>query len=127
MQEFRLVTKVSAKWPKFGVLLGLELNELNAWDKQYRGDCSDCWNKVMDNWLTRGGSHNYPATWNGLYCLLNDLGLGNIAVELKKAVSGAVPGCVLHVPELKKLNLTHSLCYLIPVLCTIVLIIYIFL
>ena len=78
--------EVSAKWRKFGTLLGLKLNELDAWDKQYRGDCSDCWNRVMDDWLTRGDS----ATWNGLYCLLNDLGYGNVAVKLKNAVTGQV-------------------------------------
>ena len=42
----------------------------------------------MDDWLTRGGSRDYPATWGGLYSLLNDLGYGNIAVKLMKAVSG---------------------------------------
>ena len=43
--------------------------------------------QVMDHWLTRGGSHDYPATWEGLYSLLNDLGYGNVAVKLKNAES----------------------------------------
>ena len=46
--------------------------------------------QVMDDWLTRVGSHDYPATWEGLYSLLNDLGYGNVAVKLEKAVSGQV-------------------------------------
>ena len=44
----------------------------------------------MDDWLTRGGSRDYPATWEGLYSLLNDLGYGNVAVKLKNAVVGQV-------------------------------------
>ena len=46
--------------------------------------------QVMDDWLTRGGSRDYPATWEGLYSLLNDLSYGNVAMKLKKAVSGQV-------------------------------------
>ena len=103
---------VSAKWYEFGMTLGLKLNKLDAWKTQYQGDAAICWNKVcgslllcalvanwllitlvcqvMDDWLTRGGSRDYPATWEGLYSLLNDLGYGNVAVKLKKAVLGQV-------------------------------------
>ena len=101
---------VSAKWYEFGMTLDLKLNKLDAWKTQYQGDAAICWNKVcgsllcalvvnwfynfgiqvMDDWLTRGGSRDYPATWEGLYSLLNDLGYGNVAVKLEKAVSGQV-------------------------------------
>ena len=64
------------KWYDFGLLLGIGFNELDAWKIQYQGDATICWNKVMDDWLTRGGSHDYPATWEGLYSLLNDLDFG---------------------------------------------------
>ena len=111
-QEFRLVENVSAKWRKFGTYLGLKSNQLDAWDRQYRGDANECWNKVcvcvcvcvtpflmlhhefnmciqvMDDWLTRGGSCGYPATWEGLYSLLNDLGFRNISRNMQRAVAG---------------------------------------
>ena len=81
---------VSAKWYDFGMTLGIKLNQLDAWDAQHRGDANKCWNKVMDDWLTGGGSRDYPATWVGLYSLLNDLSFGNIALKLEKAVLGQI-------------------------------------
>ena len=99
---------VSASWYDFGLLLGIGLNELEGWKSQHRGNANKCWNKVsnlflcvnllitnfgiqvIDDWLTRGGSHDYPATWEGLYSLLNDLEFGSVAVKLKKAVLGQV-------------------------------------
>ena len=86
-QVFRLVKRVSAKWYDFGMLLGVGLNELDAWEIQYRADATRCWNKVMDNWLTTGGSRDYPATWEGLRVLLDDLDFGNVAMDLNRALS----------------------------------------
>lgn len=31
-----------------------------------------CWWNVMEEWLVSGGSASYPATWEGLYRLLQD-------------------------------------------------------
>ena len=89
-QQFRLIKKVSARWYEFGLLLGADFNELDSWESQYRGDADMCWIRVIDNWLTRGGSRDYPATWEGLYSLLDDLEFGSVAVKLKKAVLGQV-------------------------------------
>ena len=50
-QEFRLVKWVSARWYDFGMLLGLELNQLDVWRIQYQGDTAICWNKVHDSIL----------------------------------------------------------------------------
>ena len=85
-QDIRLVKKVSAKWYEFGMFLGTGLNELDAWRIQYQGDAGICWNKVMNEWLVKGGSHDYPATWEGLCILLNDLDFGNVARDLQKIV-----------------------------------------
>ena len=89
-QEFRLIKKVSARWYEFGLLLRVDYNELDAWESQYRGNAKKCWIRVIDDWLTRGGSHDYPATWEGLYCLLDDLEFGSVAVKLKEAVLGQI-------------------------------------
>ena len=85
-QELRLIKNVSARWYEFGLLLGVGFNELEVWEAQHRGDANKCWNKVINDWLTRGGSRDYPSIWEGLYSLLNDLELGSVAMKLEKAV-----------------------------------------
>ena len=91
-QTFRLVNRVSAKWEDFGLVLGLDINQLEVWRQESLGSVSVCWNRVMDHWL-RGGSAQYPPTWEGLYTLLNDMEYVRDAKELRKAVtaSGASP------------------------------------
>ena len=71
-----------------GTLVGLE-DQLDAWDTQYRGDANICLLRVTQHWLE--GASEYPATWDGFYSLLEDAECAEIAKELRKAVSLAVP------------------------------------
>ena len=82
--------KVSARWQRFGLALDLTPNQLDALDRQYRGDAYLSWNRVMDHWR-QGGSARYPPQWEGLYSLLRDMEYGQIAVELEAAVRRASP------------------------------------
>ena len=82
-QVMRLVKLVSAEWQDFGMLLGMDLDELRAWKSE---SASWCWNKVMKQWLSQGGTQDYPATWEGLYSLLKVTGFSDIAQQLEKAV-----------------------------------------
>ena len=50
-----------------------------------------CLLKVIQHWLDGGGASEYPITWVGLYSLLEDAECAEIAKELRKAVSLAVP------------------------------------
>ena len=77
--------RVSTKWRKFGLLLNLTPNMLDGWDSQNRGKAEDCWVRVMQHWMDRG-SKVYPATWQGLYDLVEDVGYPAVAKELKEAV-----------------------------------------
>ena len=83
--EFRLVDRVSAKWRNFGLLLDLKPNVLDGWNKQFLADSGDCWVRVMQHWMD-GGSKVYPATWQGLYGLVEDVGYPAVAKELKEVV-----------------------------------------
>ena len=83
---FQLGSRVSTKWRDFGLLLSLELNELDGLDSCYRGVSSSCWNRVMEHWLNGGGEPDYPPTGEGLYLLLRDTEHPNIARDLRKAV-----------------------------------------
>ncbi len=75
------------KWKGFGLRLGMTLNDLEALEREHRGNAKDIWNKVMDHWLAGGSGHDYPASWEGLYTLLNDLELSEVAKRLQKAVN----------------------------------------
>ena len=60
--------------------------------KVWQGDLENseqCWENVMLHWLDSGGTHDYPATWQGLCTLLNDLKLSKVAEDLMRAVIAA--------------------------------------
>ena len=83
---FRLVDRVCADWKNFGINLGITNSVLEGLNKQYLGECSTCWNEVMDKWLN-GVSEEYPVTWEGLYSLLADTKYPTVAKELEEAVN----------------------------------------
>lgn len=85
-QTFRLVNFVSFRWMDFGVLLGYTMNTMEGWKMEYQGNVTVCWNKVMEQWLAGGGTHDYRATWEGLCSLLNDCNLSKAAADLKHAM-----------------------------------------
>ena len=68
------------------MLLGLTPSQLDAINGQYHGDAYYCWNKVMEHWK-EGVSASYPPIWEGLYTLLEDMELAQVAANLKEAVS----------------------------------------
>ena len=88
-QTFRLVNRVSTDWKIFGRLLQLTEKQLDGFDEQYLRNTTTCWNRVMEHWLAGGGRPDYPPTWEGLYTLLEDMELKEIAEELKKALARA--------------------------------------
>ena len=83
----RLVEKVSCKWLEFGLAVRVDMNCLKSWERQYREDANRCWLEVMGHWLNAGGTDNYPTTWEGLCVLLRDVGYGEVASTLEKALS----------------------------------------
>ena len=64
----------------------MTLNDLKGFEHEYRGSSGDIWNEVMDSWLVKGEECGYPASWEGLYELLRDLDLAQVASQLEKAV-----------------------------------------
>ena len=87
---FRLGDRVSGKWREMGLALGIELNTLDIiQEDQVR--VTKCWQEVMRRWMKgEGADEGYPATWEGLYKLLYDVGMSMVAKELKKAVANAI-------------------------------------
>ena len=82
--------KVSVKWRDLGKRLSIEPNILDAWEKEHQRDASSCCDKVMGEFITNGGTDDYPSTWEGVYQLLKDIKCGGVAKDLKEAVTRAI-------------------------------------
>ena len=77
--------KISPRWEEAGDLLGLTVERLKGIDMHRRGDVGMCCRDVLVDWLheNQGG---YPATWEGVVQLLEDMELSAAAQQLKKAL-----------------------------------------
>lgn len=85
-ESFRLVDKVGTKWKSIGYRLDISDDVLSGWHGDLR-DTKQLWNKVMNHWLTTGGTPDYPLTWEGLYELLKDVECTEITKQLEEFVS----------------------------------------
>ena len=62
---------------------------LDAWREECLNISARCWCKVMHYWLTGGHTPDYPATWDGLYEMLEDVEYFEVARQLREAVLAA--------------------------------------
>ena len=85
VKKFRLKQSIMHKWRDISDLV-VPWQQLEVWAK--RKDDKECCSAVLSYWLEHP-SHNYPATWEGLYELLKDSELGQVAIELRQAVDNA--------------------------------------
>ena len=69
-------------WRDVGNLV-VPRQQVEVWAK--RMDDRECCEAVISYWLDHP-RHHYPITWEGLYELLDDSELGQVASDLKKAV-----------------------------------------
>ena len=80
------MSSIIHKWRDIGNLV-LPRQQLEAWAR--RRDEKECCELVLSHWLDQS-PRRYPATWEGLYELLDDSKLGQVAIELKQAVDNAI-------------------------------------
>lgn len=91
-ETFRLIEEISTEWKNIGLILGLKTNLLDEFEEQHHGNVKTCWTKVMECWLNGDGGDfedEYPATWEGLYTLLDDAQRSTVSGQLKEAVARA--------------------------------------
>lgn len=88
-KKFNLIQRVSSKWESFGFRLEIPDDVLVGLREQCLANSAKCWTKIMQYWLSGGSTNDYPATWEGLYVLLEDVDLAEVARETKQAVSAA--------------------------------------
>ena len=84
-ETFRFKTSIIHKWRDIGNLI-VPRQLLETWAKEK--DAKACCDAVLSHWLDNPPPY-YPATWEGLYELLNDSELGQVASDLKQAVDSA--------------------------------------
>jgi hypothetical protein len=68
---------------------------LEGWREECMANAAMCWEKVMQFWLSEYQQEcsdeepEYPATWEGLYEMLEDVEFAEVAKQLKEAVLAA--------------------------------------
>ena len=86
VKKFRLRNAIVHRWRDIGNLV-VPRQLLVVWAREK--DAKDCCEAVLSYWLDHPPRH-YPATWEGLYELLDDSELGQVAADLKHAVDNAI-------------------------------------
>ena len=90
-QKFRLINRVSGRWLDFGYRLQRNTSQLEGWERECLLNSDRCWCKVMSHWLKEDGTPDYPTTWKGVFCLLEDVDCLQVAQDLQKALSSVIP------------------------------------
>ena len=70
-----------------GDLVEVPRQTLEVWAEER--DAVRCCDAVLAHWLDNP-PYNYPATWSGLYELLRDNELSQVATDLEQAVNNAI-------------------------------------
>lgn len=86
MKTFKLKASIFHKWREIGNFV-VPSEKLEVWAKEK--DAEACCDAVLLHWL-KNSSPNYPVTWEGLYELLRDCDLGQVADDLKEAVDNTI-------------------------------------
>ena len=86
VKKFKLKSAIIHKWRDVGNLVAPR-QQLEVWAREK--NANECCEAVLSHWLDHP-PHHYPATWDGLYELLDDSELGQVATELKQAVDNAI-------------------------------------
>ena len=85
-KKFRLRQSIIHKWRNLGDLV-VPRQQLEVWAK--RKDDEESCRSVLSYWLDHPPRH-YSATWEGLYELLDDSELDQVATEHKQAVENSI-------------------------------------
>ena len=89
-RELRIYSKIAHKWRQIATQLGFERGEIDSIEVNHRRN-SACITAVLRRWFENAknlpNGSRYPKSWQGLINLLEDAELGEVAGELKRALS----------------------------------------
>ena len=83
--SLRLRNEMSSRWRDVGDLLEVESSHMEGIHMHRGGDVRLCCRDVFVDWLQMK-EPSYPANWEGLLLLLEDLELNKVAKTLKEAL-----------------------------------------
>ena len=89
-RELRIYSKVAHQWRNIATKLGFEPGEIESVEENYHRDdirITAVFKKWFDNAKSLPNASRYPKSWDRLIMLLDDAKLGEVAEELKKALS----------------------------------------
>ena len=89
LKKFRLKTLICNEWKVIGDLVEVPNSILESWGTKYREDSLQCIKRVLSHWLDHP-TEEYPASWEGLYRLLEDIECSDVAKTLKQCVDASV-------------------------------------
>ena len=89
-REFRIYSEIGHKWREIATRLGLKPGVISSIEDEHR-QISSRIAAVLQKWSENANSlrnaKDYPKSWEGLINLLKDVQLGEVAADLKKALS----------------------------------------
>ena len=89
LKKFRLKLLICNEWEEVGDLVDIPDAMLRAWSTKYRDNPLKCIKPVLSHWLNNP-TNDYPATWDGLCKLLEDIQHSELAKKLRHCVSDAL-------------------------------------
>ena len=89
-RELRIYSKIAHKWRQIATRLGFELGEIESVEENHQRNDSRI-TAVLRRWFENAknlaNANRYPKSWQGLINLLEDVELGEVAEEVKRAIS----------------------------------------
>ena len=90
VRELRIYSKVAHKWKQIATRLGFELGEIESVEENHHRNDSRI-TAVLRRWFENArnlpNANRYPKSWHGLINLLEEAELGEVAEEVKRALS----------------------------------------
>lgn len=85
--ELKILRRICDQSYMIGILLDLEISEIDGYMQQRRDDYTCC-TRIFKKWIDNGGLEpNYPKTWKGLCSLLHAIDRDAVESELLAALA----------------------------------------
>ena len=86
VQRLRIFQAVSEHWKDTAMLLGFKWSKMEEIERRSEGEAIRCCQLVFKDWIDGKYNSNYPKTWAGLYELIEDVELQELAERMKVAL-----------------------------------------
>ena len=90
VKQLRLYAKISHKWEQIATRLAFELGNIDSIGRKYHDDRDRViavFRRWFDDAVNLPNGSRYPKSWQGLINLLHDAELGEVAIDLYRALS----------------------------------------